>query len=102
MSRNRQLTNRIIAIVLMAIGAVFGGTWNKTGFCLGDHVFSALGLPAWSNGTNGTHYPGNMGMFLIVIGIAVLNSTLQRKTRLWVWIIVILLFLLINFSLIYI
>lgn len=96
MSKNKRLIKRTLAIVLMIIGVMFGGTWTKTGFCLGDNVFSVLGLPAWSNGTNGTHYPAIMGIVLIVVGAGILNSTLQKNTRLWIWIIVILILLLIN------
>lgn len=50
-------------------------------------MFLALGLPTWSNGTSGIHYPTIAGAVFVLIGVGVLNSTLQEKIRLWVWVI---------------
>ena len=91
--------SRIIAVLLIVIGVVLGVTWNKARFCVGDHLFVALGLPAWSNGTTGTHYPAVVGSVIILVGIGLLNYTLQTKTRRLLWGIVIL--LLIAFNLVF-
>lgn len=88
---NKPLIKRISSIVLIILGVVFGGTWGSTGVCVGDNIFSVFGLSAWSNGTNGTHYPAIVGMIIILIGIGVLNTTLSKKARLWVWSIAIIL-----------
>ena len=50
----------------------------------------------WSNGSSGTHYPAIIGSFVILAGISILNLTLQKKTRLWIWTAVILCFILFN------
>ena len=44
--------SRITAVVLILIGLALGVTWNKASFCIGDNLFAALGLPAWSKGDN--------------------------------------------------
>ena len=95
---SKKAKSRILAAVLMILGIVLGVTWNSTGLCVGDNIFLALGLPAWSNGTSGTHYPAILGAFLIMIGAGVLNTTFQKKNRAWVWVIVV--FVLIVFHLI--
>lgn len=86
---NKPLIKRISSIVLIILGVVFGGTWGSIGVCVGDNIFSVFS--AWSNGTNGTHYPAIVGMIIILIGIGVLNTTLSKKARLWVWSIAIIL-----------
>ena len=88
--------SRITAVLLILIGFALGVTWNKASFCIGDNLFAALGLPAWSNGTTGTHYPAVVGSVIILIGIGLLNNTLQTKTRRWVWAIVMLLLIALN------
>ena len=75
MSKSKKLTNRIIAVLLI--------------------VF-ASGISPWSNGSSGTHYPAIIGSFVILAGISILNLTLQKKTRLWIWTAVILCFILFN------
>ena len=71
MSREKRRINRIVAVLLIALGLVLGVTWNRTKFCIGDNIFIALGLPTWSNGTSGTHYPAIIGSVFILIGIGV-------------------------------
>ena len=90
------IKSRIIAALLMVAGLVLGVTWNKTSFCVGDTLFAALGLPAWSNGTTGTHYPAVVGSVIILIGVALFNYTLQTKARRWFGAIVILLLIAFN------
>ena len=43
-----------ISILLVIIA--FFWSFEIFGYCLGDNLLTALSLPAWSNGTNGTHY----------------------------------------------
>ena len=92
MSKKRKLKVRIIAIFLIALGAILGVTWNRTRFCIGDNLFHALGLPAWSNGTTGAHYPAIVGSVIIIGGISAINYTLQKKERCLVWTIVLIFF----------
>lgn len=91
MSKSKKVTNRIIAVVLIVLGLVLGATWNRANYCIGNEIFIALGISPWSNGSSGTHYPGVIGGFLILAGISIMNLTLQKKVRLWVWGAVILL-----------
>ena len=55
---------------------------------------SALGLPVWSQGTTGTHYPGLAGLAAAMAGIAVVNTTLGEKARIRVWTIVVVILVL--------
>ena len=101
-TKNKQLIKRISAVVLIILGIVFGGTWSSTRSCVGDNVFSVFGLSAWSNGTSGTHYPAIVGMVIILIGIGVLNTTLSKKARLWVWSIAIILLVIMGLAFAYV
>ena len=46
---------RVIDLLLAALCLACGITWENR-FCLGDGLLGALGLPAWSRGTQGFHY----------------------------------------------
>ena len=92
----KKAVNRIIAVVLIILGLIMGVTRNDTKHCIGGDIFIALGLSPWSNGTDGTHYPAVMGIFSILIGIGVLNATMEKKGRLWFWAAVVLLLIVIN------
>lgn len=90
MNKSKKLTNRIIAVLLIVLGLILGVTWNSNKYCIGDEIFIALGISPWSNGSSGTHYPAVIGSFVILVGISILNLTLQKKARLWIWTVVIL------------
>ena len=90
MCKNKKLGFRIAAVPLIALGLVLGVTWNSARYCMGDELFVALGISPWSNGSSGTHYPAVIGIFVILVGISMLNLTLSKKTRLWIWTTVIL------------
>lgn len=47
---------RVAYLLLAAFCLAFGITWDNR-FCLGDVILGAVGLPAWSKGTQGFHYP---------------------------------------------
>lgn len=90
MCKSKKLVFRIVAVSLIALGLVLGVTWNSARYCMGDELFVALGISPWSNGSSGTHYPAVIGSFVILVGISMLNLTLNKNTRLWIWITVIL------------
>ena len=96
MSKRKNLTNRLIAVLLIVLGLILGGTWNSAKYCIGDKIFIALGISPWSNGSSGTHYPAIIGSFVILAGISILNLTLQKKARFWIWAAVILSLILFN------
>ena len=71
----RMWIRRILGILLIVGGFLFGASRGPAGVCPGDRIFSALGLPVWSQGTTGTHYPGLAGLAAAMAGIAVV----------WIW-----------------
>ena len=81
MSEHKIFLKRVFSLTLIVMGILLGITWNSAKFCIGDLFFSALGLPAWSNGSSGAHYPAIAGSIFLLIGIAILNSTLEKKIR---------------------
>ena len=101
MCKSKKLVFRIVAVSLIALGLVLGVTWNSARYCMGDELFVALGISPWSNGSSGTHYPAVIGSFVILVGISMLNLTLNKKTRLWIWTTVILLLIVYNLIIIY-
>ena len=44
MIKRKNLTNRLIALLLIVLGLIFGVTWNSAKFCIGDEIFIALGV----------------------------------------------------------
>ena len=85
MSKRKNFARRIIAVILMALGLLLGVTWNSKKYCVGDEIFLALGMAPWSNGSSGTHYPAVVGSLIIIAGMCILNSTLQKKARVLLW-----------------
>ena len=86
MSRRSKICMRIGCIALLLFAIAFGMTWKKTGYCWGDSLFAAIGLPAWSNGTQGTHYVGILVLVLVLVAIAGFAYTTrdrQRTLRYW-------------------
>lgn len=76
MSKSKKFTNRIIAVLLIVLGLILGGTWNSAKYCIGDKIFIALGISPWSNGSSGTHYPAIIGSFVILAGISIVKAKL--------------------------
>ena len=76
---------RIAGILLLLFGLFFGGTIQSRQYCFGDIVFSALGLPSWSNGTAGTHYPAIVGIIFVIAGVILTTATLDIKYRVLFW-----------------
>lgn len=95
MNEKKNWQPKIAGIFLILLGYFFGGNSPKTGYCYGDRVFEFLGLPAWSEGTTRTHYPGIIGIFMIIVGIGLITPQ-KKNMRIVMWIAVILLLLLIN------
>ena len=98
---NKKVTGRIVAVLLIALGLVLGVTWTPSRYCIGDEIFTAPGISPWSNGTTGAHYPAILGSFTLLAGISLLNLTLQKKSRFWLWTTVVLLLIVLNWYLTY-
>ena len=93
------MKKRITAIIMVIVGYLIGITYTKTGFCIGDSLFSTFGIPCWSNGTTGTHYPALVSGILALAGFSLFSYTLNKKCRRWFWIAVVLLIVILNFIL---
>lgn len=70
---------RICAIGLAVFAILFGFTWSKRGFCLGDSILMGLGLPAWSNGTQGTHYSATLALILLLLAFVLFTGAAKRN-----------------------
>lgn len=53
----------------LIIFAILFAWVEENDFILGDYIFSKLGLPVWSNGLEGLHYPVVFSLFLIVMAL---------------------------------
>ena len=77
----KKMENRIASLAFIAFGIIFGANWGGGRYCIGDKIFYALGLPAWSKGESGVHYPAIIGVIFILVGIGIFKTTLQGKAR---------------------
>ena len=92
--KNRNLlVKRIVCLLLAAFCLAFGITWDNR-FCLGDVILGAVGLPAWSQGTTGLHYPAIPSLIGTLIFFYLFAATTKepKKTmgNLIVWTVVVL------------
>ena len=81
MTKKSLWRQRGFALFFMAFGFLFGAHWKNEPLCLGGKLFSFFGLSAWSNGTEGTHYPGIIGWLLFLGGLAFFAYTTKKKGR---------------------
>ena len=92
--KNRNVpVKRIVYLLLAVFSLAFGTTW-KDKVCLGDIILNAVGLPAWSQGTTGLHYPAIPSLIGTLIFFYLFASTTKepKKTmsNLIVWTVVVL------------
>ncbi len=69
---------KAVSVILMLISFAFGFTWSKHGFCLGDNILTGLGLPAWSNGTHGTHYAAILALIVFLVAFFLFVRTIKK------------------------
>lgn len=60
----RKIIIRCCSAALMIFAVVFGSTFPNN-YCLGDRIFAGLGLNAWSEGTQGNHYPAILTLIMV-------------------------------------
>ncbi len=77
----KTLAVRCVSLLGAAFFAIFGSSIGQHRFCLGDRIFDLLGIPAWSRGTQGLHYPGIIGMIAAVLLFYVFASTTHDKSK---------------------
>lgn len=70
---------QICSIGLAVFSILFGFTWSKRGFCLGDSILMGFGLPAWSNGTQGAHYSAILALILLLVALALFTVAAKRN-----------------------
>lgn len=96
MNYKKKILLRIIGIILITCGIIFGITNKRLKVCYGDIVFSAFHLATWSSGTTGIHYPAVIGVGSAIIGVLLVNVTVPKKMQHLVWIILLLFFFVFN------
>ena len=64
--KERRLGLRLGSILLAVFAVLFGFTYKKNGFCLGDAILNVFHLSAWSDGTKGTHYSAVLALFMLM------------------------------------
>lgn len=75
------IMRRSLSVLLMLFSLAFGATWRKYDFCLGDKVLASLGLPAWSNGTQGTHYSAIVALIVLFGAFYLFSTTTKKKDK---------------------
>ena len=78
---SHKVIKRGISAFLALFALVFGITWGKSGFCLGDRILTSMGVPAWSNGTEGTHYAGVFALILLFLAFCLFTATTAKKDK---------------------
>lgn len=69
---------QICSVGLAVFSVLFGFTWIKREFCLGDSILMGLGLPAWSSGTQGTHYSAILALILLLVAFVLFTVAAKR------------------------
>ena len=75
------LWKRIISLLCSLFFFVFGANLGSNRFCLGDMILNRLGLPAWSKGTQGLHYPGIIALIGVTVSFYVFASTTKDSKK---------------------
>lgn len=60
---------RALGLILALFGFLFGTSFGENGFCLGDRIFSLLGLSVWSGQIDGLHYSAFLGLCIMLAGL---------------------------------
>jgi len=73
--KTKLLAVRCVSLLCAAFFVVFGSNLGDSRFCLGDEIFAALGLSAWSKGDQGLHYPGVIAFIAVALFFYLFAST---------------------------
>lgn len=77
--RKKVLAMRICVVGFAVFSFLFGFTWQKHGFCLGDDLMTSLGLPTWSNGISRTHYAAILAVIGLLIAFFLFTATASKN-----------------------
>lgn len=79
--KNRKMwVVRSLYLLLAAFCLAFGITW-KNRFCLGDMLLDMMGLPAWSKGTQGLHYPAIPSLIGTIVFFYLFSATTKNPKK---------------------
>ena len=77
----KNIWKRILSAIWAAFFFAFGCDLGEAGFCLGDEILNKLGIPVWSRGTQGIHYPAIIGLIGLMAAFYVFASTTKDPKR---------------------
>lgn len=77
----KTLAVQCVSLLGASFFVIFGSNIGQRRFCLGDRIFGLLGIPAWSRGTQGLHYPGIIGIIGVALLFYVFASTTRDKSK---------------------
>jgi len=77
----KTLVTRCVSLLCAAFFVVFGSNIGEGRFCLGDWIFGKLGIPAWSKGTQGLHYPGIICLIAVTVCFYLFASTTSNPKK---------------------
>jgi len=77
----KTLAVRCASLLGAAFFVIFGSNIGQRRFCLGDRIFDLLGIPVWSKGTQGLHYPGIIGIIAAALLFYAFASTTHDKRK---------------------
>lgn len=84
----KNIVIRCVSVLLAVFSVLFGVTWSKNGYCLGDNILSGLGLKAWSNGTHGTHYAAVCALVLLLAAFFLFAAATKKKDSVFRYLII--------------
>ena len=84
----------------MIFSVIFGST-GKNGYCIGDDILTGLGLKAWSNGTQGTHYTALFSIALLLFAFIIYSVTTENKLKTFRYFLIGVLVIIIFFNIIH-
>ena len=81
------LGQRIVSLAGALLFLLFGANLGEGQFCLGDRILTMLGLPAWSRGTQGLHYPGIIAVVGLMLSFSFFSATTKNPGKTTAWLI---------------
>lgn len=73
----KKVVLRCISIFLIIFSVLLSLTW-KDGYCIGDNILTSMGLKAWSNGIQGTHYTALYSLTMLLVAFLIYSMTTKK------------------------
>lgn len=87
-SKRKIWIQRMVSLLCAAGFLLFGSSLGDSRFCLGDRMFALLGIPAWSKGTQGLHYPGIIALVGVMGSFCFFSRTAKDPKKTTAYLIV--------------